>query len=78
MDIVSKSGHFWQMCKMARTNRVYIEKAVAIKYTKALANKILLPSKRIENGISKGDTQKLNENEYKILQNSVRDAISIN
>ena len=66
------------MLKMARTNRLLIEKAIALKYTRGLANKILLANKAIKNKLSRGLTQKFNEEEYSILQKAVRDLISIN
>lgn len=78
LDVVYRTKHFWAMLKMARTNRVLLEKAVALKYTRGVANKIMLANKSIVNGLSRGLTQKFNEKEYAILQRTIRDLITMN
>lgn len=66
------------MLKLSRVNRRLVEKSVALKYERILADKLLITSKRVKNGLSRGLTKKFNEQEFKILQNGIRDLITIN
>lgn len=79
LAVVSNTPHFWEMLKLSGTNRKILLKSVALKYERVIADKLLKMAKPLagvnHNGLSKGLTQKLNEQEYKILQDGVRDLI---
>ena len=76
LEIVSKSNHFWEMLKLAGINRKDISKSVAIKYERIIADKLLRVNKKIEDGLSRGLTQKLNDKEFRIIQNITRDLLT--
>lgn len=79
LDIIMSVPHFREMFKLVKTNRKIIEKAIYFKTSRLLADAILKVNKKIsDNGLSRGLRQKLNEKEFRIIQNATGDIITRN
>ena len=78
LDIITKTPQFWEMFKLSGTNRKLIEKAVILKYERIVANTLLKVNKPLAGSFNTGIIQKLNDREFRVIQQAVSDIITRN
>lgn len=75
LDIITSIPHYNAMSKLIATNRYLIQRSVALKMERDLAEAVITADKPNEGGFNYGDTQQLTEKEWSILRNYVNDLL---